>query len=163
VRPLYVARVLSDHAHVRILLWLAASVLVLACSACGSPDGTQGLDVVEGTRVSVPRLVVEIHFPLIPAPGLSQDQYQFPWIMEIEDRVAALELETDGAEMYDVSEGLGLDEYLYFLTGPDRAAVLSAAKKIATGPGAPSGAFVVVNDSDGDMGEGQRLALSEIA
>jgi hypothetical protein len=108
-------------------------------------------------------LVVEIHFPLVPTPGLSDDEYQYPWIMEIEERVGALELDSDGAEMYDVSEGLGRDDYLYFLTGPDLDAVLSAAKMIATGPDVPPGAFVVVNQAGGDMGDGQRLELSDIA
>jgi hypothetical protein len=107
------------------------------------------------------QLVIEIHFPLIPTPGLSEDEYQYPWIMELEDRVAVLTLESDGAEEYDDGEGLR-DTYAFFLTGEDKPSVLSTAKRIATGPGLPTGAFVIFNHSEGDMGEGDRVELSAI-
>jgi hypothetical protein len=110
----------------------------------------------------MPDLVVEIHVPLTPAPGLTEGEYRYPWIMEIEDRIADLSLETDGAEGYDDGEEQGV-HYLFFLTGDRKAAVLAAAKKIATGPGVPAGAYIVVNDSEGDMGDGERVNLSDIA
>lgn len=107
------------------------------------------------------QLVVEIHIPLTPAPDLPEDEYQFPWIGEVQDRVAVLDLESDGAEEYDDGEELG-ETYAFFVTGADKAPVLLAAKRLATGSGVPVGGFIVVNDSEGDMGEGERLELAEI-
>jgi hypothetical protein len=38
-----------------------------------------------------PQLVVELHVPLTPTPGLGEDEYQFPWIDQIMDEVLALD------------------------------------------------------------------------
>jgi hypothetical protein len=106
-------------------------------------------------------LVVELHVPLVAPPGLSDDEYQYPWIMQIEDDVAALDEATDGATDYDDGEELG-DDYIFFLTGDDEAKVLAAAKSVASASYVPAGAFLVVNDSQGDMGEGRRVELSAV-
>jgi hypothetical protein len=107
------------------------------------------------------KLVIEIHFPLTPTPGLPEDEYPYPWIAELDDRVAVLTLKADGAEEYDDGEELD-GHYAFFLTGEDKAAVLSAAKKMATGPDLPAGAFIIVNNSEGNLGEGERVELSAI-
>ena len=147
-------------AEVKNALWVAALIVALACSACAAHDEPRVLPVEEGASVS--QLVVEVHIPLTPTPGQSEDEYQYPWIMEVDDRTAELDLDSDGAEAYDDGESLG-DDYVYFLTGDDRAAVLAAAKRIATGPGVPTGGFVIVNTGDGDMGVGERVELDSIA
>ncbi len=107
------------------------------------------------------QLVVEIHVPLTPTPDLPEGEYEYPWIEEVQDRVAVLDLKSDGAEDYDDGEEIG-EVYAFFLTGEDRDSVLLAAKRIATGPGVPAGGFIIVNDSEGDMGEGERVELADI-
>ena len=105
------------------------------------------------------KLVVELHVPLVATPGLSANEYQYPWIMQVEDAVAALDEATDGATDYDDGEEVG-EDYLFFLTGDDEAKVLAAAKRVASASYVPAGAFLIVNDSEGDMGEGRRVELS---
>ena len=77
-------------------------------------------------------LIVELHVPLVVTPGLSEDEYQYPWIIQVGEDMARL----------------------------DEATVLAAAKTVALAPHVPAGAFLIVNDSDGDMGEGRRVELS---
>ena len=36
-------------------------------------------------------LIVEIHVPLTPTPGLDKGEYQYPWIDDIEEHLAQLD------------------------------------------------------------------------
>jgi hypothetical protein len=106
-------------------------------------------------------LIVELHVPLVVTPGLSEDEYQYPWIIQVGEDMARLDEDIDGASEYDDGEELG-DVYAFFFTGDDEARVLVAAKTVALAAYVPAGAFLVVNDSDGDMGEGRRVELSAV-
>lgn len=107
----------------------------------------------------MPKLVVEVHVPLLPAPGVDPGEYQFPWIDEVEDFLARLDEEIDGAEGYDDGEEFG-SVYVFFLTGADEAAVLRTASRLATLDRVPPGSFAMVTDDEADeIGLGRRVAL----
>lgn len=101
-------------------------------------------------------LIVEIHVPLTPTPGLGANDYAFPWIDDIEAYLG--ELDGSDGEMYDDGEELG-DEYLFFVSGAPEADLIQVARRVARLDGVPKGVYAVVNDSEGDMGEGSRVNL----
>lgn len=94
--------------------------------------------------------------PLTPTPGLRKRDYQFPWIDDIEEYLGQLD-GTDG-EAYDDGEELG-EEYLFFVAGASEANLIELARRVSKLPRVPSGVYVTVNDSDGDMGQGRRVDL----
>ncbi len=99
-------------------------------------------------------LVVEIHVPFAPnAAG----EYEYPWIDDIEEYLEGLDGCSDGEE-YDSGEELG-NEYLFFVSGAPESALIDLARRVSKLPGVPSGVYVTVNDSDGDMGAGRRIDL----
>lgn len=102
-------------------------------------------------------LVVEVHVPLTPTPGLQDGDYQYPWIEDVEEFMETLEGSADGEE-YDSGEELG-QEYLFFLAGAPESRLIVLAQQIANLPTVPAGVYVTVNDSEGDMGEGRRVDL----
>lgn len=99
-------------------------------------------------------LIVEIHVPLTPTPGAND--YAFPWIDEIEAYLG--ELDGSDGEMHDDGEELG-DEYLFFVSGAPEADLIQVARRVARLDGVPKWVYAVVNDSEGDMGEGRRVDL----
>lgn len=101
-------------------------------------------------------LIVEIHVPLTPNPGLQKNAYPYPWIDDVEEYLAELE-GSDGQE-YDSGEELG-GEYLFFVTGAPEAKLIKLAKRVSKLKGVPAGVYVTVNDSNGDMGDGRRVEL----
>ena len=104
---------------------------------------------------AMPELIVEVHVPLQPAHGVRPSE----WIEEVEDFMAGLDLESDGAEDYDDGEEFG-EVYVFFLTGTDEAAVLRAASRVATLDRVPPGAFAMVTDDEaGEFGLGRRVEL----
>lgn len=130
-------------------------------------EGLEGPNAIgktapEASTASKEQLVVDLHFPLTPTAGLAQDQFPFPWIFTVQDRLSALTLASDGAEDYDDAEEFG-ETYAFFLTGEDEEVVLSAAKRIAAGPGLPTGAFAIINSSGADMGQGDRIDFEATA
>ncbi|GAA1468149.1 hypothetical protein [Microbacterium thalassium] len=102
-------------------------------------------------------LLVEIHVPLIPAEGVGEDDYPFPWIETIETFLFDLE-DGDRGEMYDDGEELG-GEYLFFVWGAPEDVLIDVARDIANLRGVPEGTYARVSDTGADMGEGRRVAL----
>ncbi|MFF0470577.1 hypothetical protein ACFYPX_24465 [Micromonospora zamorensis] len=106
----------------------------------------------------MPKVVVEIHVPLRPAPGLADDEYPFPWIDDVEDFLADLD-EQDGVEEYDDGEEDG-DVYVFFITGADESGLLRVASQVAALGRVPAGAFAIVTDDEAEeFGMGRRVAL----
>lgn len=106
----------------------------------------------------MPTMVVEIHVPLLPAPGLPDGSYPFPWIEEVEDFLSDLEDQGD-VEVFDEGEDDG-DVYVFFITGAGERDLLAVASRVATLPGVPEGAVAVVsNDEAEEFGLGRRVAL----
>ena len=101
-------------------------------------------------------LIVEIHVPLTPSAGLGPGEYQYPWIEDVEEHLAGLD-GSDGEE-YDSGEELG-DEYLFFVWAASESKLVELARQVSRLPLVPSGVYVTVNDSDGDMGHGRRVNL----
>ena len=105
---------------------------------------------------SMADLIVEIHVPLTPTPGLGANDYAFPWIDDVEAYLG--ELDGSDGEMYDDGEELG-DEYLFFVSGAPEADLIQVARRVARVYVVPTGIYAVINDSEGDMGEGRRVDL----
>lgn len=107
-----------------------------------------------------PDIVVEIHVPLTPAPGLAAGDYPFPWIEDTEAFLA--EIEDQGiAEVHDEGEEFD-DAYVFFISGASEAALLAVAGRVAALPTAPGGVFAIVTDTDADeFGVGRRVELLE--
>ncbi|TDB76357.1 hypothetical protein [Micromonospora sp. KC723] len=106
----------------------------------------------------MPKIVVEIHVPLVAAPDLADDDYPFPWIDDVEDVLASLDGQGDVQE-YDDGEQDG-DHYLFFVTGTSEPALLSVAAEVASLDRVPAGAFAVVTDDEAaEFGMGRRVAL----
>ncbi|MFI2652288.1 hypothetical protein [Micromonospora fulviviridis] len=105
--------------------------------------------------------LVEIHVPLVAASGLSDGDYQFPWIEDIEDFLVDLE-ERGEVEVYDDGEEWE-DVYIFFISGADEAALLAVASRVAKLRSVPPGAFAVVTDVEADeYGQGRRVALASL-
>ncbi len=103
-------------------------------------------------------LVVEVHVPLVPQPGLSADEYQFPWIETVEEFLSGLE-DAGRAELFDDGEEWG-DEYLFFVWQAPEPELIALARRIADLPGVPEGVYAVVTDDDSEeMGAGRRVEL----
>jgi hypothetical protein len=106
----------------------------------------------------MPQLVVEIHVPLKPAPGVGESGYQFPWIDDVENFIAGLDEDGDVIEFDDGDEYGKV--YVFFLTGDNEPDLLAVASDIATLDGVPSGAFAVVtHDEAKGVGRGRRVSL----
>lgn len=90
-------------------------------------------------------MVVEIHVPLLPTPGLPNGSYPFPWIEEIEDFLSDLEDQGD-VEVFDEGEE-DEDVYVFFVTGAGEGDLLAVASRVATLPGVPAGAVAVVSNT----------------
>ncbi|WP_229068916.1 hypothetical protein [Actinoplanes sp. DH11] len=107
----------------------------------------------------MPTLIIEVHVPLRPAPDVAPGEYPLPWIDDVEDFLAGLDVETDGAAGYDDGEEYG-DAYVFFLTGTDEASVLRAASRVATLERVPPGSFAMVTDDEAEeFGLGRRVEL----
>jgi hypothetical protein len=107
----------------------------------------------------MPKLIVEVHVPLSPSPGVAPGEYQLPWIDDVEDFLADLDEEADGAEDYDDGESFG-EFYVFFLTGTDEASVLRAASRLAALDRVPAGSFAMVTDDEAaEFGLGRRVEL----
>lgn len=104
----------------------------------------------------MPDVLVEIHVPLIATPGLPDTEYQFPWIEEIEGRLA--DMSDDGTfEVPDDGEEFG-NAYVFFITGGDETRLLQVAQTIVSAGDVPASAFALVTDPDtGEMGVGRRV------
>lgn len=85
------------------------------------------------------------------------DAYQFPWLIDVEQHLHDLE-DQDEVELFDDGEEVG-DEYLFFLTGRPDAELIEAASRIASRPGVPAGAYIVLNTGHDDFGIGKRIDL----
>ncbi|MCX5169645.1 hypothetical protein OG616_16670 [Streptomyces antibioticus] len=108
--------------------------------------------------VFVPTMVVEIHVPLLPTPGLPDGSHPFPWIEEIEDFLSDLEDQGD-VEIFDEGEEDG-DVYVFFVTGAGEGNLLAVASRVARLPGVPAGVVAVVsNDEAEEFGLGRRVTL----
>ncbi|WP_049567460.1 hypothetical protein [Nonomuraea sp. SBT364] len=104
------------------------------------------------------RTVVEIHVPLRESPRLSETDYAFPWIEEIEEFLTEME-EQGPAEVFDVGEEFG-DVYVFFISGAEEAALLNVASRVAALDGVPDGAFAMVTDDEAEeFGSGRRVKL----
>ncbi|MFE3032434.1 hypothetical protein ACFXKY_12365 [Streptomyces canus] len=103
-------------------------------------------------------MVVEIHVPLLPTPGLPDGSYSFPWIEEVEDFLSDLEDQGD-VEVFDEGEEDG-DVYVFFITGAGEGDLLAVGSRVTILPGVPAGTFAVVsNDEAEEFGLGRRVAL----
>ncbi|WP_091561337.1 hypothetical protein [Micromonospora pattaloongensis] len=106
----------------------------------------------------MPDTVVEIHVPLVATPGLTEDQYAFPWTEDVEDFLAGLDEQGD-VQQYDDGEECG-EAYVFFITGSREEALLAVATRVATLDGVPAGAFAVVTDDEAEeFGMGRRVDL----
>ncbi|MFF4309687.1 hypothetical protein [Streptomyces sp. NPDC001507] len=100
----------------------------------------------------MPTVVVEIHVPLLPTPGLPDGSYPFPWIEEVEDFLGDVEVFDEGEEDGDV--------YVFFVSRAGEGDLLAVASRVATLPGVPAGAVAVIsNDEAEEFGLGRRVAL----
>lgn len=160
----------------RTARWLlaAAIVLILALTACSgnssvlagpssvppTSPSTATAPSTGGSATSTPdapvELIVEIHVPLTATPGLGKDEYQYPWIDDVEDYL--VQLPTSDGEMFDDGESLG-EEYLFFLAYAPESQLIEVAKEVAKLPRVPAGVYVVLSDTDKAMGEGRRVEL----
>ena len=86
---------------------------------------------------------IDLHVPLTPTPGLTEDEYRFPWIHELEDAISTLE--ADSVLELDDADEQG-DDNVFTLTGAGEERLLAAAGKLANLDGVPAGAFAVVDD-----------------
>ena len=101
--------------------------------------------------------VVEIHVPLTPDPTVAEGEYEYPWILDVEEHL--LDELKGPVEALDDGEEVG-DEYLFFITGESEDHLLRVASMIATRPGVPAGAYAVVTDAEAeDFGVGRRVEL----
>lgn len=106
----------------------------------------------------VPNTIVEIHVPLVAASGVTEDEYAFPWIDDVQDFLADLD-EQGGVQEYDDGEEYG-DVYVFFITGTREEALLAVASRVATLDGVPAGAFAMVTDDEAEeFGMGRRVDL----
>ncbi|MCI4066061.1 hypothetical protein MRQ36_27350 [Micromonospora sp. R77] len=106
----------------------------------------------------MPKMVVEIHIPLMADPGATDDEYRFPWIGDVQDFLADLE-EQGGVQEYDDGEEDG-KVYVFFITGSSESALLRVASEVATLDRVPTGAFAIVTDDEAEeLGMGRRVAL----
>ncbi|MEO3973244.1 hypothetical protein [Streptomyces sp. CAU 1734] len=104
-------------------------------------------------------MVVEIHVPLLPTPGLPDGAYPFPWIDEVGNFLTDVEIR-GGAEVFDDGEEDG-DHYVFSVTGAGEEDLLALASRVAGLPGVPAGTYAVVgDDGDGEPGAGRRVALA---
>jgi hypothetical protein len=101
--------------------------------------------------------IVEIHIPLVAAPGLAPGEYPFPWIDQVDQYIGELD-PSSGAQGYDDGEELG-DDYVFFITGDHEDRLLSVAGEVAALSGVPSGVYAVITDDQHDMGDGRRVEL----
>ncbi|GIF74658.1 hypothetical protein [Asanoa siamensis] len=98
-------------------------------------------------------IVVEIHVPMLPAPGVSERDYPYPWINDIEDFLAEEDHE------YDDGEQVG-DVYVFFATGGTEEVLLEVAARAVALPRVPRGAFAVIShDEAPELGVGRRVNL----
>jgi hypothetical protein len=105
-----------------------------------------------------PQLVVELHVPLTPTPGLGEDEYPFPWIDEIMDEVLALDEAGDAWMFDDGEEDKG--EYVFFIAANTEDAGFAVAARLAAMPGLPTGIYATVSSSDvQEFGFGRRVDL----
>ncbi|MER7185279.1 hypothetical protein ABT404_38460 [Streptomyces hyaluromycini] len=103
-------------------------------------------------------MVVEIHVPLLPTPGLPDGSYPFPWIDEVQDFLSDLEDQGE-VEVFDEGEEDG-DVYVFFVTGAGEGRLLTAASRVAALSGVPAGTVAVVSDDEAEeLGLGRRVAL----
>ncbi len=106
----------------------------------------------------MPNTIVEIHVPLVATPGLTGDEYAFPWIEDVEDFLADLDEQGD-VQAYDDGEQYG-DVYVFFLAGTRVEDLLAVASRVASLDRVPAGAFAMVTDDEADeFGTGQRVDL----
>ncbi|TDC77944.1 hypothetical protein E1193_21580 [Micromonospora sp. KC606] len=106
----------------------------------------------------MPNTVVEIHVPLVATPGLTEDEYAFPWIEDVGDFLADLDEQGDVQE-YDDGEEYG-EVYVFFITGTREEVLLAVASRVAALDGVPAGAFAMVTDDDAEeFGMGRRVDL----
>lgn len=107
----------------------------------------------------MPELVVEVHIPLTPDPTVAEGDYAFPWIEEVTE--AVIEAVEDGEIAIADDEEEHEGHYVFFFTGTDEEELLTAAGRIATMPGVPTGVFAIVTDSDsGEIGSGRRVDIA---
>lgn len=103
-------------------------------------------------------LIVEIHVPLVPTPGLDEGEYAFPWIDDVENFLFGLDGD-DRGERFDDGEELG-EDYVFFIWQGTEDSLLGLARSIANIPGVPAGVFAVVTDTDStELGSGRRVDL----
>ena len=106
----------------------------------------------------MPTTIVEIHVPLVAAPGLAEDEHAFPRIDDVQDFLADLDEQGDVRE-YDDGEEYG-DVYIFFLTGACEEALLPVASRVAALDGVPTGTFAMVTDDEAEeFGMGRRVDL----
>jgi hypothetical protein len=107
------------------------------------------------------KTILEIHIPLVPTPGLPEDEYQFPWIFVVEDFL--VEHEVPGqVEVYDDKESLSDDDYIFFLTGTDEEELIAAASRVLSLDEVPDGVFALMTDDEAETGTGRPVELSEL-
>lgn len=103
-------------------------------------------------------LIIEIHIPLVPAVGIADDAYPYPWIEDVEEFLSDFE---GPGEQYDGGEEWtnhdGESEYLFFVSDATELELLTIARAVAQLQGVPTGVYATANDPDGEMGEGRRL------
>ncbi|NEM90137.1 hypothetical protein [Galbitalea soli] len=101
--------------------------------------------------------VIEIHIPLVPGVGVPVDEYQFPWIFEVEGYLTDLEEEGD---LEVVGDGDELDdEYVFYIGGATEAHLVAVAARVAALPSVPAGAYGILTTEDAPAGTGTRVDL----
>jgi len=105
-------------------------------------------------------LLVEIHVPLTPAPGLAVGDYPYPWIEDTEEFLAQIE-EQGIADVYEDGEEVD-GAYVFFITGASEGELIAVAARVAALPTAPGGVFAMITAVDADAhGMGERVELLE--
>lgn len=94
--------------------------------------------------------LLELHVPLTPTPGVPEEEYQFPWIDELDEAIE--QLADDGVlELHDDAEELD-GHYVFSLGGASEQRLIAAAERLAALDAVPAGAFAMVN--------GERIELA---
>lgn len=97
--------------------------------------------------------IVELHVPMTPTPGVPEDEYQYPWIDDLQEAVtdlvdAGVLEEDDSAEQID-------DDYVFYLTGTTEDRLVAAANRLSILDSVPAGSFAITPS-------GERIELGDV-
>ena len=97
--------------------------------------------------------VLEFRIPMTPTPGVPEDEYQFPWIDDLQEAVTEL-VDAGVLEEDDSAEQLD-DDYVFYLTGASEDRLIAAANRLSILDQVPAGAYAITPS-------GERVDLGDV-